>query len=80
MEPFLFNDVISVMRYHYDNVIDLGDHLVQFKRSDIGTELYKTLGYLLGFNWEMNRNWSVMLEAGFGGSRENFIAGATYRF
>lgn len=36
--------------------------------------------YLIGFNWEMNRQWSVMAEAGFGGSRENFIAGATYRF
>ena len=36
--------------------------------------------YLIGFNWEMNRNWSVMVEAGFGGSRENVIAGATYRF
>jgi len=35
---------------------------------------------LLGFNWEMNKNWSVMAEAGFGGSRENFILGATYRF
>ena len=36
--------------------------------------------YLIGFNWEMNRNWSVIVEAGFGGSRENVIAGATYRF
>jgi len=35
---------------------------------------------LLGFNWEMNKTWSVMAEAGFGGSRENFIAGVTYRF
>jgi len=35
---------------------------------------------LLGFNWEMNKAWSVMAEAGFGGSRENFIAGVTYRF
>jgi len=35
---------------------------------------------LLGFNWEMNKTWSVMAEAGFGGSRENFIAGITYRF
>jgi len=34
---------------------------------------------LLGFNWDMNKHWSVMAEAGFGGSRENFIAGATYR-
>ena len=36
--------------------------------------------YLLGFNWDWNKNWSVMAEAGFGGSRENFFAGATYRF
>jgi len=28
----------------------------------------------------MNKTWSVMAEAGFGGSRENFIAGVTYRF
>jgi len=35
---------------------------------------------LLGFNWEMNKTWSVMAEAGFGGSRENFIGGVTYRF
>ena len=35
---------------------------------------------LLGFNWDMNKHWSVMAEAGFAGSRENFIAGATYRF
>jgi len=36
--------------------------------------------YLLGFNWDMNKHWSVMAEAGFGGSRENFIGGVTYRF
>jgi hypothetical protein len=36
--------------------------------------------YLLGFNWEWNKNWSVMAEAGFGGSRTNFICGATYRW
>ena len=35
---------------------------------------------LIGFNWEMNKAWSVTAEAGFGGSRENFIAGVTYRF
>ncbi len=35
---------------------------------------------LLGFNWEMNKAWSVVAEAGFGGSRESFIAGVTYRF
>jgi hypothetical protein len=36
--------------------------------------------YLIGFNWEMNRKWSVMVEAGFGGSRDNLIAGVTHRF
>jgi len=36
--------------------------------------------YLIGFNWDMNKNWSVLAEGGFGGSRENFIAGVTYRF
>jgi len=36
--------------------------------------------YLLGVNWDLNKNWSVMAEAGFGGSRENFIGGLTYRF
>lgn len=35
---------------------------------------------LLGFNWEMSKAWSVIAEAGFAGSRENFIAGLTYRF
>jgi len=35
---------------------------------------------LLGFNWELDRHWSIMAEAGFGGSRENFIGGVTYRF
>ena len=35
---------------------------------------------LLGFNWDMNKTWSVLAEGGFGGSRENFIAGVTYRF
>jgi hypothetical protein len=36
--------------------------------------------YLLGFNWELNKSWSVTAEAGFGGSRENFIGVVTYRF
>ena len=36
--------------------------------------------YLLGFNWDLNKNLSVMAEAGFGGSRENFISGSIYRF
>ena len=36
--------------------------------------------YLIGFNWELNRNWAITAEGGFGGSRENFIGGITYRW
>lgn len=36
--------------------------------------------YLVGFNWDIDKNWSVHAEGGFGGSRDNFIASATYRF
>ena len=36
--------------------------------------------YLVGFNWEMNRTWSVTFELGAGGSRQNVIGGLTYRF
>lgn len=35
---------------------------------------------LPGFNREMNKVWSVMVEVGFSDSRQNFIAGVTYRF
>jgi hypothetical protein len=27
---------------------------------------------VLGFNWDWNKNWSVMAEAGFGGTRKKF--------
>ena len=36
--------------------------------------------YLVGFNWDIDKNWSVTAEAGFGGTRNNVIAGFTYRF
>jgi hypothetical protein len=36
--------------------------------------------YLIGFNWELNRNWAITAEGGFRGSRENFIRGITYRW
>jgi len=35
---------------------------------------------LLGFNWDLNKNWSMQGESGFGGSRESFIGSMTYRF
>ena len=36
--------------------------------------------YLIGFNWNVSKKWSAMAEAGFGGSRSNFISSFTYRF
>ena len=36
--------------------------------------------YLIGFNWAISKQWSVMAEAGFGGSRSNFISSFGYRF
>ena len=35
---------------------------------------------LIGFNWDVTKSWSFHSEAGFGGSRESFIASTTYRF
>ncbi len=36
--------------------------------------------YLLGVNWDITKRWSVLFEAGFGGSRSNVISGVTWRF
>lgn len=35
---------------------------------------------LVGFNWDISRKWSASAEAGFGGSRSNFISSFTFRF
>jgi len=36
--------------------------------------------YVVGANWDVSSHWSVTIEAGVGGSRENLIAGFTYRW
>ncbi|MEJ2255665.1 MAG: hypothetical protein P8X98_01435 [Woeseiaceae bacterium] len=36
--------------------------------------------YLVGFNWELSRAWSLQAEVGFGGSRDNAIVSGTYRW
>lgn len=38
------------------------------------------INYLLGFNWDFSKTWSVMAEAGIGGSRQSFISAVTFRF
>ena len=35
---------------------------------------------VVGGNWQITPRWGILLEAGFGGSREDVIAGITYRF
>jgi hypothetical protein len=36
--------------------------------------------YLVGANYDLGKRWNFMAEIGFGGSRENIIAGVTYRW
>ena len=36
--------------------------------------------YLIGFSWNISRAWSAQAEAGFGGTRSNFISSVTYRY
>ena len=36
--------------------------------------------YVHGFNWDVNRNWALQAEVGFGGSREHLIGSAVYRW
>lgn len=36
--------------------------------------------YLIGFSWNFSRAWSAHAEAGFGGSRSNFISSLNYRY
>jgi hypothetical protein len=49
------------------------DYEISEKNKDKGN-------YLLGFNWDITRNFSAQAEAGFGGSRTNFISSFTYRY
>ena len=44
------------------------------------TEETVPVNYLLGFNWDFSKTWSVMAEAGIGGSRQSFISAVTFRF
>lgn len=46
----------------------------------INQENADKINYLIGFNWDVTKSWSFHSEAGFGGSRESFIASTTYRF
>ena len=46
----------------------------------INQENADKMNLLIGFNWDVTKSWSFHSEAGFAGSRESFIASATYRF
>ena len=50
---------------------------IEYKIHQENTDKWNALA---GFNWEPNKHWSINLEAGFLGSRENIIMGMTYRY
>lgn len=41
------------------------------------TSSYNAQNVGVGANWDVSKRWSVMVESGVGGSRENLIAGLT---
>ena len=49
---------------------------IEYKIHQKNTDKWNALA---GFNWEVTKHWSVNLEAGFLGSRENIFVGMTYR-
>ncbi|MBT4520543.1 MAG: hypothetical protein HOC23_11100 [Halieaceae bacterium] len=51
--------------------------LIDFKISQRNKDKWN---YLAGFNWDLDKHWSLHAELGFGGSRENIIASLTHRF
>jgi hypothetical protein len=50
---------------------------IEYKIHQENTDKWNALA---GFNWDVTKHWSFNLEAGFWGSRENIIAGMTYRY
>jgi hypothetical protein len=50
---------------------------INFKLTETNKDKWN---YVVGGNWDVSKRWSVLVEAGVGGSRENLIVGATYRW
>ena len=50
---------------------------IEYKIHQENTDKWNALA---GVNWDVTKHWSFNLEAGFWGSRENIIAGMTYRY
>jgi len=77
---YLDADVDLTGRFEFDTagVPGLGDTTtLDFKISQRNKDKWN---YVIGANWDVSKHWSVMVEAGVGGSRENLIAGATFRW
>ncbi len=57
---------------------DIGDDvLLEFAITQKNRDKWN---YLAGFNWDLSARWMINFEAGFGGSRKHYFAGATWRF
>ena len=54
-----------------------GVETIDFKISQKNKDKWN---YLFGANYDIGKLWSVMAEVGFGGSRDNVIAGINYRW
>ncbi|QFU77576.1 hypothetical protein EY643_18915 [Halioglobus maricola] len=71
-------DVTGSLEFDTSGIPGLGDQTtLDF---EITQKTADRWNYLLGFNWDITRSWSVMGEIGAGGSRQNFLASVTWRF
>ena len=71
-------DLTGSFEFDTAGVPGLGDtSSLDFKISQRNKDKWN---YVVGANWDVSRKWSVMIEAGVGGSRENLMAGFNYRW
>lgn len=71
-------DLTGSFSFDTSGVPGLGDETtLDFKLNQRNKDKWN---YVVGANWDVSKRWSVMVEAGVGGSRENLITGFTYRW
>jgi len=71
-------DLTGSFSFDTSGVPGLGDETtLDFKLNQRNKDKWN---YVVGANWDVSKHWSVMVEAGVGGSRENLITGFTYRW
>jgi len=71
-------DLTGSFSFDTSGVPGLGDETtLDFKLNQRNKDKWN---YVVGANWDVSKRWSVMVEAGVGGSRENLMTGFTYRW